>query len=122
MPHKAKPRPRPRLPKRKLTAQARKRIFLEKFAAGGVFSKSADAAGASLKTVAGWLVEDRDFDDAFTEAQLRFNDHLEEIVVNRIVGRDERKNDALLRLKLQAELPEKYGPTPKRPRPRPRIT
>ena len=114
MPHKAKPKPRH--PRRISTVQARQRIFLKRYAAIGVFSKSADAAGASLRTVAGWLLEDRDFHDAFTEAKIRFHDHLEETIVNRINGVDTRKNDVLLRFKVQAELPEKYGRPGKKPK------
>ena len=96
--------------------QARQRTFLEKFAAVGIMTKSADAAGVPLKTVDQWLREDRDFREAFNEAKLRFQDHLEEIIVNRINGAGTRNNDVLLRFKIQGELPEKYGRPGKKPK------
>ena len=114
MPHKAKSRRASH--KRKLTTRARQRIFLDKFAAVGIMTKSADAAGLPLKTVDQWLREDRDFREAFNEAKLRFRDHLEEIIVNRINGAGTRNNDVLLRFKIQGELPEKYGRPGKKPK------
>ena len=112
MPHK----PRPSAPKRKLTDQARRRIFLDKFAAVGLMTPSADAACLPLKTIAEWLKHDRDFREAFDEAKLRFHDHLEETIVSRIDGIDQRKNETLLRFKIQGELPEKYGRPGKKPK------
>ena len=114
MPHKPRSSPR----KRKITVQARQRIFLDRFAAVGVMTPSADAAGLPLKTIAQWLKDDQDFREAFDEAKLRFHDHLEEAIVNRINGVDQRRNDNLLRFKTQAELPEKYGRPGKKPKER----
>ena len=103
MPHK----PRSSSRKRKITVRARQRIFLDRFAAVGVMTPSAE-----------WLNDDRDFREAFDEAKLRFHDQLEEAIVNRINGVDQRRNDNLLRFKTQAELPEKYGRPGKKPKER----
>jgi len=112
MPHK----PRPATGKRGRTAQVRQRIFLDKFAAVGLLTPSADAAGVSLRTVNEWLDQDPDFREAFNEAKLRFRDRLEETIVNRINGVDPRNNDVLLRFKIQGEIPEKYGRPGKKPK------
>ena len=104
MPHKAKPRPA--TGKRNPTAQARRRIFLKKFAAVGLLTPSADAAGVSLKTVNEWFTHVPRFREAFDEAKLRFHDRLEEAIVNRIDDVDQRRNDILLRFKIQGEIPE----------------
>ena len=114
MPHK----PRPPDRKRKLTrtVRDRQRIFLQKFAAIGVLTSSAAAAGLSLKTLDQWLQRDQDFREGFNEAKLRFHDHLEETIVNRITGVDQRNNDVLLRFKVQGELPEKYGRPGQKPK------
>jgi len=114
MPHKAKPRPA--AGKRKHTDHARRRIFLKKFAAVGLLTPSADAAGVSLKTVNEWFTHVPRFREAFDEAKLRFNDRLEEAIVNRINGVDPRNNDVLLRFKIQGEIPEKYGRPGKKPK------
>ncbi len=84
----------------------RRRVFLTELAAVGVMTAAADAAGLSLRTIAQWVKEERGFREDLHEAKLRFHDRLEMQAVEHIF---EKKDRALLRYKLQAELAEKYG-------------
>ena len=94
--------------KSKRKINQRKRIFLQEFSKVGVISTAADKAGLSLRTIAQWIQHDKTFYEDLHEAKLRFHDRIEKEIVDRIfVG----KNGGLLRLKLQAEIPEKYGRT-----------
>lgn len=84
----------------------RKRIFLEEFSKVGVLSVAADKAGIPLKTLSLWFRQDGRFREDFLEAKIRFHDHIEKEIVDRI---DQGENGGLLRFKAQAEIPEKYG-------------
>ena len=59
-----------------------------------------------MKTLNGWMRKERDFRKAFEEATLRFHERLDAEMMRRI---DAGKDGVMLRFKLQAELPEKYG-------------
>ena len=92
--------------RRKRKSPDRKRIFLEEFSKVGVLSAAADKAGIPLKTLSLWFRQDNGFREDFLEAKLRFHDHIEKEIVDRI---HKGANGGLLRLKAQAEIPEKYG-------------
>ena len=105
MPHRRRPDPN------RLVRQQR-RTFLRHFARLGGTTQAADAAGLSLETLAEWVQHDRGFREAFHEARLRFHDSLEVEALRRI---QTGKDPAMLRFRLEAELPEKYG-RPKKPK------
>ena len=69
-------------------------------------SVAADKANISLRTIARWIQHDETFYEDLHEAKLRFHDSLEAQTLDLIAG---RRDASLLRFKLQAELPEKYG-------------
>ncbi len=95
-----------RKPRARRSTAERRRVFLETYGRSGGLSIGADAAGVSIETVNEWIRKERDFREAFEEATLRFRERLDAEVLRRIeAGRD----GVLLRFKLQAELPEKYG-------------
>ena len=87
-------------------ASGRKQVFLKKVGSVGTTTGGCEAAGISLKTLNGWLEEDKGFAEGFEEAKLRFHDRIEETIVQRI---EDGKNGGLLQFKARAELPEKYG-------------
>ena len=89
-----------------VSAAGRKQVFLKKVRKVGTTTGGCEAAGISLKVLNTWLAEDRRFAEEFEEAKLRFRDHIEEAIMDRI---KEGKNGGLLQFKAQAELPEKYG-------------
>ena len=91
----------------KRKANERKRIFLEEFSKVGVLTTAADKAGISLETLSRWFRQEDGFREDFRESKLRFQDRIEKEIVDRI---DKGANDGLLRLKVQAEIPEKYAP------------
>ena len=93
--------------RRKRKSPDRKRIFLEEFSKVGVLSAAADKAGISLETLSLWFRQENGFREDFLEAKLRFHDHIEKEIVDRI---HKGENGGLLRLKAQAEIPEKYAP------------
>lgn len=84
----------------------RQRIFLKEFSKVGVMSVAADKAEISLRTIAQWVQHDKTFYEDLHEAKLRFHDSLEAQALDLIAH---RKDASLLRFKLQAELPDKYG-------------
>ena len=90
----------------KVSNAERRRVFLAEFAAVGAMTPAADAAGLSLRTIAEWLQKERGFREDLHEAKLRFRDRLEMEAVEQIL---EEKDPVLLRFKLRAEIPEKYG-------------
>ena len=89
-----------------VSAAGRKRVFLKKVRKVGTTTGGCEAAGISLKVLNTWLAEDRRFAEEFEEAKLRFRDHIEEAIMDRI---KEGRDGGLLQFKAQAELPEKYG-------------
>ena len=95
-----------RKPRARRSTAERRRVFLETYRRTGGLTIGADAAGISIETVNQWIRGERDFRTAFEEATMRFRERLDAEVLRRIeAGRD----GVLLRFKLQAELPEKYG-------------
>lgn len=104
-----------------VSAPGRKRVFLKKVGKVGTTTGGCEAAGISLKVLNTWLAEDKRFAEEFEEAKLRFRDHIEEAIMDRI---KEGKDGGLLQFKAQAELPEKYGKGKKEapPKGRPGLT
>ena len=90
----------------KVSNAERRRVFLAEFAAVGAMTPAVDAAGLSLRTIAEWLQDKPGFREDLHEAKLRFRDRLEMEAVEQII---EEKDPVLLRFKLRAEIPEKYG-------------
>ena len=84
---------------------ARKRRFLHEFERVGTLSAGRRAAGVSYLQVLEWF-EDEFFRQRFREAKLAFRDRLQELLMERIV---EKHDGPLLRLKIRAEIDEKYG-------------
>ena len=95
-----------RKPRARWSGAERRRVFLETYGRTGALTISADAAGISMKTLNGWMRKERDFRKAFEEATLRFHERLDAEMMRRI---EAGKDGVMLRFKLQAELPEKYG-------------
>ena len=95
-----------RKPRARRSGAERRLVFLETYGRTGALTISADAAGISMKTANGWMRKERDFRKAFEEATLRFHERLDAEMMRRI---DAGKDGVMLRFKLQAELPEKYG-------------
>ena len=88
------------------TSGEKKRLFLDQFERVGTMTAGCRNAHTSFRTLHKWLAEDRNFREAFNEAKLRFRDHIEEKIMERIEKGD---NGGLLKFKAQAELLEKYG-------------
>ena len=95
-----------RKPRARRSTVERRRVFLETYGRTGGLTIGADAAGVSIETVNQWIRGERDFRKAFEEATMRFRERLDAEVMRRI---DAGRDGVLLRFKLQAELPEKYG-------------
>ena len=83
----------------------RKRRFLREFRRVGTLSAGRRAAGVSYLQVREWF-EDEFFRQRFREAKLAFRDRLEELLMERIV---DKQDGPSLRLKIRAEIDEKYG-------------
>ncbi len=83
----------------------RKHHFLRAFERVGTISAGRRAAGVSYLEVYEWLV-DETFRQRFREARIAFRDRLEELLMERIL---EKQDGPTLRLKVRAELDHKYG-------------
>ena len=81
----------------------------------GTMSACCDAAKISFETLAGWFRDDPSFRPRFREAKIRFQDHIEELMMERL---ERGENGATLRFKAQAEIPDKYRPPSQRPKPK----
>ena len=90
---------------RNLGPSERKRRFLREFKRVGTLSAGRKAAGVSYLDLLEWF-DDEIFRQRFREAKLTFRDRLEELLMQRIV---EKQDGPSLRLKVRAEIDEKYG-------------
>ena len=83
----------------------RRRRFLREIQRVGTLSAGRRAAGVSYFEVLEWF-GDEFFRQRFREAKLAFRDRLEELLMERIL---EKEDGPSLRLKIRAEIDEKYG-------------
>ena len=83
----------------------RKFRFLREFERVGTLSAGRRAAGVSYREVLDWF-GDETFRQRFREAKLAFRDRLEELLMERIL---EKQDGTSLRLKIRAEIDGKYG-------------
>ena len=90
---------------RNLSPGRRKYRFLREFQRVGTLSAGRRAAGVSYLEVLEWF-EDEIFRQRFREAKLAFSDRLEELLMERIL---EKEDATTLRLKVRGEIGQKYG-------------
>ena len=99
-------RPRARKKPRNLSPSGRKHRFLREFERVGTLSAGRRAAGVSYLDILEWFDDDI-FRQRFREAKLAFGDRLEELLMERIL---EKQDGPTLRLKVRGELVSKYNP------------
>ena len=91
---------------RNLSPSGRKHRFLREFERVGTLSAGRRAAGVSYLDILEWFDDDI-FRQRFREAKLAFGDRLEELLMERIL---EKQDGPTLRLKVRGELVSKYNP------------
>ena len=102
------------MPKSKYTDEElaeKKRVFLESISLFGTISAGVRLADVKRHEARSWIERDPEFKERYEEAREEFKDSIENRLLERI---DKGENGPTLRFKAKGELPEKYGPLPRK--------
>ena len=102
------------MPKSKYTDEElaeKKRLFLESISLFGTISAGVRLADVTRHLASSWIEGDPEFKERYEEAREEFKDSIEQKLMDRI---DKGENGPTLRFKAKGELPEKYGPRPRK--------